>query len=528
VSSSYRTSPRSLLTCLFGALLILSACGTDATETGATETDPALSTTPVDETGPATSDVPRATAPTTSAAPVSTTTTSAASPVTAPALPLPLSSVSDPLRVDQWALDSANIPAAWATTGGAGVTIAIIDTGVDLDHPDLIDRLVPGYDFVDNDDVPDDDNGHGTHVAGSAAASANTIGGVGAAPMASIMPIRVLDTQGSGSDEQIAAGIEWAVANGADVINLSLGEAGFISRFTKGGKLNAAIRSATASGVVVVAAAGNEGSAGNQYRIGVDVLVVNATDRDDSVASFSNVGDVRSISAPGVDILSTAPVGPSTLWPAGSAGYERLDGTSMATPLVAGVAALALSAGIPSDEVVDRLMATARQPSEDPKLGAGIVDAGAAIDLSVAGDAGTTQPTLPSTSSTLPPISIPEVPEGAGAIAVTISSPVDIDVSVPAPVTCSVDGRVYRAAIDLAALENGATFAASLSVVNYRGPGSYPAVGSITIRIGENETTVPVAGVADIDANLGGTMALSIPLEGQSVEMTLGWTCKEV
>ncbi len=291
--------------------------------------------------------------------------------------PAPLG--TDPLAADQWALAAVGLPDAWTRTTGSGVVIAIVDTGVDLDHPDLAPKLVAGIDLVDGDETPDDPHGHGTHVAGiAAAATDNAMGVAGGAPSAAIMPVRVLDAAGLGSDETIAAGIEWAVAHGADVINLSLGESGFAARLSKGGAINVAIRLATSQGVTVIAAAGNDGSRGRVYRIGVDVVVVNASDRDGSAAAFTNTGDLRSMAAPGVDILSTAPLTPSTLWPQGTDGYASLDGTSMAAPLVAAAAALLLAQGTPASEVAARLMATASNPDADPALGAGILDAAAA------------------------------------------------------------------------------------------------------------------------------------------------------
>jgi subtilisin family serine protease len=135
---------------------------------------------------------------------------------------------NDPLFARQWALDQVNAPEAWARGArGAGTTVAIVDTGVDLQHPDLSSKLVTGHDFVaDNNDCPagpQDENGHGTHVAGIAAAVTNHgIGVAGVAPDAQIMPVRVLDADGSGSSEDVAAGITWAADHGAEVINLSL------------------------------------------------------------------------------------------------------------------------------------------------------------------------------------------------------------------------------------------------------------------------------------------------------------------
>ncbi len=286
---------------------------------------------------------------------------------------------SDPLAADQWALAAVGLPEAWTRTAGSGVVIAIVDTGVDLDHPDLAPQLVAGIDLVDGDATPDDPNGHGTHVAGiAAAATDNALGIAGAAPSAAIMPVRVLDADGFGSDETIAAGIEWAVTHGADVINLSLGESGFAARLSKGGAINAAIRLATNRGVTVIAAAGNDASRGRVYRLGVDVIVVNASARDGSAAAFTNTGDLRAMAAPGVDILSTAPLTAGSLWPDGTDGYASLDGTSMAAPLVSGTAALLLAQGVPASEVAGRLMATAANPGADPALGAGILDADAA------------------------------------------------------------------------------------------------------------------------------------------------------
>ena len=207
----------------------------------------------------------------------------------------------DPLRSDQWALDALGLPAAHDTSTGCGVTIAVVDSGVDLDHPELREHLVAGIDLVDGDDRPDDENGHGTHVAGIAAAAMdNDTGIVGAAPCADIMPVRVLNADGTGSDDTIAAGIRFAADHGADVINLSLGETGLAGRLRKGGSLNDAMRYANASGSVVVAASGNEGTPRvRNYRPAVPVIVVGAIGPDGTPAEFSNFGDPRTLVAAG-------------------------------------------------------------------------------------------------------------------------------------------------------------------------------------------------------------------------------------
>jgi serine protease len=297
------------------------------------------------------------------------------------------SSGPDPLLEEQWALEALGLPTAWASTTGCGATIAVVDTGVDLDHPDLRGHLVPGIDLVDGDDEPDDENGHGTHVAGIAAAIAdNGIGIAGAAPCARIMPVRVLDADGAGGDETIAEGIRWAADHGADVINLSLGESGIVGRLRAGGELNDAILDAHEHGALVVAAAGNDGAARlRNYRIQVPVVIVGATDADGHAADFSNYGDLRMLAAPGAEILSTAPYDGTTIWPDGTDGYELLDGTSMASPYVAGVAALLRAQGLDADEAANVLFATTHDPGDDIRLGAGLVDATAAVAQAASG-----------------------------------------------------------------------------------------------------------------------------------------------
>lgn len=305
------------------------------------------------------------------------------------AAPRAAAAPDDPKLAKQWGVDALHLRDAWERSTGEGVVIAVVDTGIDLDHPDLRDRIVDGYDFVDDDDSPRDENGHGTHVSGIAAAAGDNATGIaGAAPDARIMPIRVLDADGAGDEADIADGIVWAAEHGAGVINLSLGEVGFASRILKGGPLNRAIRRAATLGSVVVAASGNEGSVGRAYRIAVPVVVVGAADEDGAAADFSNFGDQRAVVAPGVGILSTAPTYPTTVWAEGSRGYEELDGTSMAAPFVSGVAALLLAQGRSPERVASILFETAANADDDPRLGSGLVDAAAAVDAPVDGGDG--------------------------------------------------------------------------------------------------------------------------------------------
>jgi len=200
----------------------------------------------------------------------------------------------------QWNLRHINADEAWnTTTGNSDVVIAVVDTGVDLTHPDLAGKIVAGYDFVNDDDVPSDDEGHGTHVASIAAAVTNNSEGLaGVSWGARIMPVKVLDADGNGFVSDVADGIRWAADQGADIINLSLGtsEASFT--------LQDAVNYAYNAGALLVAAAGNQYQEGNPttYPAAYDhVLAVAATDDHDNHASYSNSGSYVDVAAPGGD-----------------------------------------------------------------------------------------------------------------------------------------------------------------------------------------------------------------------------------
>lgn len=292
--------------------------------------------------------------------------------------------LDDPLGDDQYAIDIHGMREAWETATGDGVTIAIIDTGIDLDHPDLKDHIVRGYDFVNDDRQPDDENGHGTHVAGSAAAiGGNGIGVIGMAPQAKIMPLKVLAGDGTGNSEDIAEAIRWAIDNGADVINLSLGgTSDLLGRiYNKLDPSNEAIQEAVDAGVVVVAASGNDSTFLKAYNAETPVVIVNASNELGRHAIFSNFGDPRALSASGARILSTAPTYPTDIWPEGSSsGYEYLDGTSMASPHVAGIAALLVEQGATVQEIWAAFADTAVVPEDAVLLGAGIIQADLALE----------------------------------------------------------------------------------------------------------------------------------------------------
>lgn len=245
----------------------------------------------------------------------------------------------------QWGLSRIQAFKAWdilSTTGGAGITVAVVDTGIDLAHPDFAcaGKLLPGACFLDECTSPQDDDyrGHGTHVAGIAGACTNNAVGVaGLAWAVRLMPVKVLDSVGSGSYSNLARGITYAADNGAHVINLSLG--GVADSLT----MSNAVAYAVSRGVLVIAAAGNCAAGGPgcggmvnpvMYPAAYsNVLAVAATDFGDGHVYFSEYHPYVDVSAPGLDITSTI-IG----------GYGSLSGTSMATPFASGLAALAWSA----------------------------------------------------------------------------------------------------------------------------------------------------------------------------------------
>ena len=327
----------------------------------------------------------------------------------------PANAADDPGRPQQWALD--RIGAADSAGQGAGVTVAVIDTGVDLAHVDLRDRVLPGIDLVDDDDVAQDANGHGTHVAGIVAATAgNGVGVAGVAPRASILPVRVLDAEGSGVLDDVVAGIRWAIANGADVINLSLSED---TQAVLGPRLADAIREAWAAGVVPVIAAGNEYVLGSGFA-DEPAIVVAGTTREDGKPSYSStVGDAKwGMAAPGGEQPALGQQGAvlSTYWVEGMTDQYAYDaGTSMAAPHVAGAVAVLLGLGLTPQQAVDRLLATATDigpPGRDDLFGMGRLDLARATATAAATDgtepeqaetSPTSAPAPPSTGAPAPP-----------------------------------------------------------------------------------------------------------------------------
>jgi thermitase len=275
---------------------------------------------------------------------------------------------SDPYFNLQWMLPKIGAPDFWDKAPATPIIVAVIDTGVDYTHEDLANKVIKGYDFINNDNDPMDDHFHGTHVAGIVAAETNNAVGIaGVAPSAKILAIKVLSRNGEGTDLQISKGIIYAADNGAKVINLSLGGPGW--SFV----LDDAIQYARKKGCLVVASAGNAGTNEIYYPASYNgVVSVAATDSYDKKAFFSNFGPDVDIAAPGVDILSTYNKD-------GTPGYVYASGTSMAAPVVCGAAAL-IFAGNPTytgDQLQRALLLATDDlgiPGRDDYFGYGLVD----------------------------------------------------------------------------------------------------------------------------------------------------------
>jgi thermitase len=228
---------------------------------------------------------------------------------------------------------------AWDVTTGDGIKVAVLDTGVATDNDDIAANVVLHANFS-TAATGEDNYGHGTHVAGIIAATKDTEGVSGVCPDCSILDGKVLNDDGSGSTSAIANGINWAVANGAKVINMSLGQR------VSSRALEAAVNNAWNKGVVIVAAAGNAGTQAPMYPGAYpNVIAVAATDNNDAKASFSTYGKWVDVAAPGVNVYSTFPKHPFALGTQNGRemGYDIISGTSMASPVVAGVAALVWS-----------------------------------------------------------------------------------------------------------------------------------------------------------------------------------------
>uniref|UniRef100_A0A831U1J1 Subtilisin n=1 Tax=Geobacter metallireducens TaxID=28232 RepID=A0A831U1J1_GEOME len=287
--------------------------------------------------------------------------------------------------LDSWGVSRIGADlAAQAGFTGAGIKVAVLDTGIDYNHPDLKDNYRGGYNFVYDNDDPFDDSmsayvptGHGTHVAGIIGARNNGTGVVGVAPDVSLYAVKVLNAGLAGDVSDVIAGIEWAINNKVQIISMSIGS----SLYSEA--LREACDRAAQAGIILVAAAGNFNSSAIEYPAAFDSVIAVTATRPDDTRPLYNYGPQMELAAPGVGIKSTVPGG----------GYGYLTGTSQAAPHVAGVAALLLASGITdangngtvADEVRQRLASTARdlgEPGWDASFGYGLVDAARALGVS--------------------------------------------------------------------------------------------------------------------------------------------------
>lgn len=286
-----------------------------------------------------------------------------------------VATIQDVQQKAGWEITAFNLPESWKNSQGEDVTVAVLDTGCDLDHPDLVDNLLSGFDFVNRNENPEDDNGHGSHITGTICALNNDIGIVGVAPKAKVRPVKVLDKNGSGDLDIVAEGIRWSADQGVDFITMSLGSP------SETPQIEEAIKYAEKKGVVTFCAAGNAGQTRQIFYPAAypNVIGIGAIDSNFDRANFSCTGPDLDFLAPGVKILSTIPDN----W------YGVLSGTSMSNPFAVGIACLLLSFtrthgidfGLNSAKDYIRIFKQCTMPTSNPKFankqffeGFGIID----------------------------------------------------------------------------------------------------------------------------------------------------------
>ncbi|KGK91568.1 peptidase [Desulfosporosinus sp. HMP52] len=364
----------------------------------------------------------------------------------------------DPLFMKQWSLISRNVPQAWEMGAtGEGVTIAVVDTGIDLNHPDLIANLVPGYNSITGSAATganQDNNGHGTEVAGIAAAERNSTGIVGVAYQAKIMPIKAIGSTGVGYDDAIADGIIWAADHGAKIINLSLGSE---NGATSSEILKQAVAYAYDKGCLLIAASGNydpesQANPGVSYPAADSrVLAITATDKTGKVTSYSATGSEVDLAAPGDYV-------PTDGWSRrGGSGYTYASGTSLAAPFVSGEAALIWSQHPEwsRDQVIQALEQGTEDlgsAGQDDEYGYGLVDVQLALTLG---------------KQTLETKTSPAVIHSLGGIVEGTEGTSQVALTIPPQAFDQATNVSLKAITEPKELPNGATFLTSAFQVNW-------------------------------------------------------------
>lgn len=409
---------------------------------------------------------------------------------------------NDPSLASQWQLAKVNAPAAWDTSTGSNVTIAIIDTGVDGTHPDLAAQMVPGWNFYDNNADASDAHGHGTKVAGTAAAAGNNSLGVSSVAYRSrILPIRVSDASGSAYFSTIAQGLAWAADQGARVANIS-----FDQTYTSA-SIESAAQYFKGKGGVTVVGAGNSGADTSVATTG-NLVIVAATDSNDAKASWSNYGSHISVAAPGVSVYTTTRGG----------GYGSASGTSFSSPMTAGAVALMMAANpaLPPNQVQSLLYATTVDlgaAGKDIYYGAGRIDAAAATRAAATAMAVDAQ--APTVS-----ISAPTAGTVSGLVAVDVAASDNVGV---ARVDLVVNGSAYASdasapygfSLDTTKIADGK---ATVTAYAYDAAGNYTGSQPITFTVANApkvaDTTPP--SVAFLSPGNGTKVNTSVSITGSA------------
>ncbi|AMK77923.1 peptidase S8 [Methylomonas methanica] len=414
---------------------------------------------------------------------------------------VPLSAVpNDPQFANAWHLSKIQSPNAWDVSKADGITIAILDSGVDGTHPDLAAHMVPGWNAVDSGSVTADINGHGTAVAGAAAAVTNNASGVaGVAWNAKIMPIRITnDAGGYAYWSDVARGLNWAVDNGADVANLSYAA-------SDSATVASAAQYMRSKGGLVLVAAGNDGLDPG-LADNINLIVVSATDANDAKASFSNYGKYIDVAAPGVSILTTNNGGTYAAW------Y----GTSLATPVAAGVVALIQAANpkLTPDNVEKILKSSADKVSGvnfDPNYGYGYGRVNAANAIKTAINTVSSDSQAPIAAILSP--SAGSVVSGLASVAVAASDNVSVSqVSLFANgALVGTDGVApYQFSWDTSSSVNGNVNLTATAIDSAGNSGSSTAV---TVSV-QNQSVTATTGNADVIAPM---VNISNPVNGSKV-----------